>query len=221
MSDVLGPGPRTRVRRLPEKARYDRESIYAVLDHAPFCHLAAVVDGLGVALPTLAAREGDTLYVHGSRSNRVMTAVRESGEAWLTATLYDGIRVARSAFESSIAYRSVVVVGPVSEVRSLEERRRVLDLMTEAILPGRTGEIRPATDSELRRTMVLAVRIAEASLKVSAGPTDDDAEDQARPIWSGVLPARLVYDEPVPSTDGAMAQGLPVPASVRRRREAT
>ena len=217
MSDVLGPGPRTRVRRLPEKARYDRAAIYQVLDEAPFCHVAAVVDGLGVALPTLAAREADTLYIHGSRSNQIMRAVRDRGEAWVTATLYDGIRVARSSFESSIAYRSVVVVGPVREVRSLEERRRVLERITDVILPGRNSEIRPSTESEIRRTMVLALDIAEASLKVSAGPTDDPPEDQALPIWSGLVPARLVYDDPVPSSDGAMSTGLPVPESVRRR----
>ena len=217
MSDVLGPGPRTRVRRLPEKARYERDAVYEVLDAAPFCHLAATVDGMAVALPTLAAREGDVLYVHGSRSNRVLRALREQGEGWLTATLFDGIRVARSAFESSIAYRSVVVIGPVREIRSLEERRRVLDRLTEAILPGRTSEIRPSTESEIRRTMVLALRIAEASLKVSAGPTDDPPEDRDQPVWSGVLPARIVYDSPRPSRDGAMARGVPVPASVRRR----
>lgn len=218
MSDrALGPGPHTRVRRLPEKASYDESVIDAILDEARMCHVAAVVDGLAVALPTLHAREGRVIYLHGSKSNAVMKAVVANGRACVTATLYDGLRLARSGFESSIAYRSVVVVGTATLVEDAAEKARILDLFVDSILPGRASEVRPMSDSELRLTMVVAVGIDEASAKLSAGPTTDFDEDIDLPIWSGVIPARLLFGEPVPSADGAMAGGdVPVPPSVER-----
>ena len=217
MSEILGPGPHTRVRRLPEKARYDEATIFSILDEARMCHVAAVVEGRAVALPTLHARVDRRLYLHGSRSNAVLTALLDEGRAWVTATIYDGLRLARSGFESSIAYRSVVVSGPAREVVDEEEKRRILDYFVDAVLPGRAREVRPMSDRELRLTSVVEVDIEEASAKVSQGPTDDDADDQNLAIWSGVVPARLVFGEPVPSRDGAMASGeLDVPASVRR-----
>jgi nitroimidazol reductase NimA-like FMN-containing flavoprotein (pyridoxamine 5'-phosphate oxidase superfamily) len=215
VSDELGPGPRTRVRRLPEKATYDEATIFAVIDEARFCHVAATVHGKPVALPTLHAREGRTLYLHGSPSNEVMKSLVRSGEAFVTATLYDGLRLARSGFESSIAYRSAVVVGAASEVTDEREKVRVLNLFVERVLPGRALEVRPLSNDECRLTMVVAVSIEEASAKISAGPTDDEPEDQELNIWSGTVPARLVFDSPVPDTNGAMARGgITVPASV-------
>ena len=215
--DDLGPGPRTRVRRLPEKARYDESTIFAILDEARLCHVAAIVDGFALALPTLHAREGRTLYLHGSKSNAVMKAVVAAQCACVTATLYDGIRLARSGFESSIAYRSVVVVGAAKLIEDEVEKIRILDFFVDAILPGRAVEVRPMSEKEQRLTMVVAVSIDEASAKVSSGPTDDFDEDLDLPIWSGVVPARLRFDAPIPSTDGAMVTGeLALPASVRR-----
>ncbi len=217
MTERSWPGPRTRVRRLPAKARYDRRVVYGILDEARFCHVAAVIDGVAVALPTLHARDGDGLYVHGSRSNAVMKAVVTSGEACLTATVYDGIRVARSGFESSIAYRSVVVFGRAEVVSALGEKRRALDHFVDAVLPGRSREVRAVTDAELRATMVVRIAIDEASAKVSQGPTDDGDADRDLAIWSGVIPAALVWGSPVASRDGSMAAGtIPVPDSVRR-----
>ena len=170
-----------------------------------------------MVLPTLHAREGDVVYLHGSQSNAVMRAVLASGTACVTVTLYDGLRLARSGFESSIAYRSVVVFGDAREVDDPREKARVLDLFVDAILPGRAGEVRPMSDSEIRLTKVVAVSIGEASAKVSAGPTEDDVEDQDLRIWSGVVPARLVFADPIASSDGAMARGdVAVPDSVRR-----
>jgi uncharacterized protein len=219
MTDALGPGPRTRVRRLPKKARYEEALIFALLDEARFCHVAAVVAGRAVALPTLHAREGRVLYLHGSPANEVLKAVVAAGEACVTTTLYDGLRLARSGFESSIAYRSVVVFGRATPVTDEAERRRILDLFVDAVLPGRAREVREMTDAEVRLTQVVRVAIDEASAKVSDGPTEDSEQDQALPIWSGTVPARLVFDEPLASTDGAMAAGdIPVPDSVRRLR---
>lgn len=212
----LGPGPRTRVRRLPAKASYDADTIYAILDEARFCHVTAIVDGRAVALPTLHSREGHTLFIHGSQSNAVLRSVIASGEACVTVTLYDGLRLARSGFESSIAYRSVVVFGVAVEVSDRHEKTRVLNQFVDAILPGRAGEVRPMSDQEQRLTLVVAVTVDEASAKVSAGPTEDPDEDKELPIWSGSVPARMVFDQPVPSVDGAMASGVvEVPASVR------
>jgi nitroimidazol reductase NimA-like FMN-containing flavoprotein (pyridoxamine 5'-phosphate oxidase superfamily) len=213
--DVLGPGPRTRVRRLPKKATYDENTIFAVLDEARFCHVAATVHGKPVALPTLHAREDHTLYLHGSPSNEVMKSVIRSGEAFVTVTLYDGLRLARSGFESSIAYRSVVVIGAASEITDEEEKARVLNLFVDRVLPGRALEVRPLSDQERRLTLVVAVSIDEASAKISAGPTDDEPEDQELDIWSGTVPARVVFDTPVPDTNGAMGRGgIAVPSSV-------
>ena len=137
-----------------------------------------------------------------------MKSVLRQGEAFVTVTIFDGIRVARSGFESSIAYRSVVVVGAAREVSDVDEKRRLLDLFVDRVLPGRAREARAITDAEQRLTMFVAVRIDEASAKVSRR-TDRGRrpEDQALPIWAGTIPARLVFGEPVPDTRGAMANG--------------
>jgi hypothetical protein len=215
--DVLGPGRHTRVRRLPEKARYEVELINAILDEARICHVAAIVDGQAVTLPTLHAREGRTLYLHGNQSNAFMKAVFSSARAYVNVTIYDGLRLARSGFESSIAYRSVVVMGPASQVTDLEEKRRILDLFVDAILPGRSREVRPMNERELNLTLVVRVEISEASAKVSSGPTEDFEEDLELAIWSGTIPAHLHFDAPLASNDGAMANGeVPLPESVRR-----
>jgi len=217
MSDVLGPGPKTRVRRLPDKAHYERDVIYAVIDEAPLCHVAAIVNGGAMVIPTLHAREGDTLYLHGSPSNTVMKAVVASGEACISITLYDGLRLARSGFESSIAYRSVVLFGAATLVSDDDEKARVLDMFVDAVLPGRANEVRAMSDSERRLTVVVAVSIDEASAKLSSGPTDDPDEDLELPVWSGTVPARIVFGPPIPDTNGAMAKGtISVPASVER-----
>ncbi len=215
MTEALGPGSHTRVRRLPEKARYDRESVFGVLDAAPFAHLAAVVSGLAMALPTLAVREDDTLFIHGSRSNAVMRAAAEAGRAFVTATLYEGVRLARSGFESSIAYRSVSVVGPAAFVEDPQRCRELLDRFVDAVVPGRSREVRPARDDEVRRTAILGVRIQEAAVKVSAGPTDDDEDDRGLAIWAGLVPVLTCYGEPERFDDGGDPT-LEVPSSVRR-----
>jgi nitroimidazol reductase NimA-like FMN-containing flavoprotein (pyridoxamine 5'-phosphate oxidase superfamily) len=218
MSDeTLGPGNHTRVRRMPELANYDAVVIYDILDEARFCHVAAIVHGQAVTVPTLHAREGSTLYLHASQSNAFMKAVFSSASAFVSVTIYDGLRLARSGFESSIAYRSAVVVGPAIQVTDAIEKRRVLDMFVDAILPGRAPEVRPLSARELNLTLVVRVEINEASAKLSHGPTQDDEDDMALPIWSGTIPARLVFGAPEPSSDGAMKDGnVPLPESVER-----
>ena len=211
----LGPGEHTRVRRLPEKATYDADTIFAIIDGAPFVQLAAVVGDLAMTLPTLAGRDGHTLYVHGSQSNALLRAAVAAGRVHLTATCYDGLRLARSAFESSIAYRSASVVGTIRVVDDESEWTRASDLMTDAALPGRSREVRASSDRERRLTLICAIDVTEASAKVSVGPTDDEPEDLDSAVWAGTIPARLVYGAPQPATDGAMARGdIPLPPSV-------
>jgi uncharacterized protein len=215
-TEPLGPGPRTRVRRLAKKASYDEATIFAILDEAWIAHVAATVRGKPCALPTLHLREANTLYLHGSPSNEILKSIARAGEAFVTVTIFDGIRVARSGFESSIAYRSVVVVGEAHEVLDHDEKRRLLDRFVDRVLPGRAGEARPVTESEQRLTLLISVRIDEAAAKISHGETDDDLEDQSLPVWAGTIPARLVFGEPVPDTRGAMTNGeVEVPRSVR------
>lgn len=214
---ALGPGARTRVRRVAKKARYDEAVIYEILDRAHLCHIAALVNGAPVALPTLHAREGRTVFLHGSPSSEVMKAVVREGEAFVTATLFEGLRLARSGFHSSIAFRLVVVVGAAREVVDESEKLRVLNLFVDRVLPGRAREVRPISPKEIRLTMVVAVAIDEASAKVSSGPTDDDEADISLPIWSGTVPARLVFESPLPDANGAMSSGhVEIPPSVRR-----
>lgn len=217
MSDVLGPGARTRARRLPEKAAYDEATIFSILDAALLCHVAGIVEGLAMTLPTLHQRVGRTIYVHASKSNALLRAVLTVGEASLSVTHFDGLRLARSGFESSIAYRSVVVVGPVREITDPGEKLRVLNGFVDVVLPGRAREVRPISAREANLTMVVALHIDEAVAKVSQGPTSDDPEDAARAIWAGTIPARVTYGDPVPDVNGAMSTGeVTLSPSVRR-----
>jgi hypothetical protein len=210
------------VRRLPKKASYDAAVINSILDEAWVCHVAATVREKAAALPTLHLREGTTIFLHGSPSNEVMKAVVREGEAFLTVTIFDGLRLARSGFESSIAYRSVVVVGAAREVTDEREKARVLNRFVDRVVEGRASEVRPMSDQERRLTMVVAVAMDEASAKVSAGPTEDELEDQELAIWAGTVPARLVFGPPVPDTNGSMARGdIEVPASVQRLLESS
>ena len=217
MSEDLGPKEYSRVRRRPEKANYDEDVIFSMLDQARFCNIATVVDGRAVLLPTLHAREGRTIYLHGSASNAILKAMVQSGGGTLSVTHFDGLRLARSGFASSIAFLSAVVMGPVREVLDEKERHRILDMFVDAILPGRASEVRALREREVRLTMVVAMDIEAASAKISAGPTNDEEGDFDLEIWSGVVPAKLIFEEPIASTDGAMAAGdIALPASVLR-----
>ncbi len=213
----IGPGEFTRVRRLPKYAVYDEDQVLAIFDAARYCHLAGVVNSRAMVLPTLHAREGRTLYLHGSRSNALFRAVLEEGRATVTATVLDGLRLARTGFESSLAYRSVVALGTVREIEEDEEKSRVLDRLVDHVLPGRTSEVRPANPRELALTTVLAVDILEASGKIAHGPTEDEPEDAAQPVWAGFVPLVESYGTPVTQRDGALAEAdLPLPPSLRR-----
>src|SRR5256885_1220330 len=169
-SSSFQPTPRTDVRRHPERARYDRETVYQVIDEALICHVGFVADGRPVVIPTLHARLGDTLYIHGSAMARMLRTLAEGVEVCVTVTLVDGLVLARSAFAHSINYRSVVVLGRAREVTGAEEKWEALRATVEHAVPGRWDDVRWPEASELQLTAVVALPLEEASAKVRTGP---------------------------------------------------
>ncbi len=204
------PSDRTRVRRLAERGRYDRATIDAILDEGLVCHLGVVVDGEPHVIPTLHARIGDHLYVHGAVANFVLRTLDAGGAVCATVTLLDGLVLARSAFHHSVNYRSVVVFGRAERVTDPEEKWAALSAFVEHVVPGRSRDTRPPTPTELRSTMVLRLPLDEASAKVRTGGPKEEPEDLALDHWGGVVPLHLVAGEPVP--DDHVPAGGEVPA---------
>lgn len=206
----LSATPRTRLARLPERARTDRAVLYEILDEGMICHLGVVVDGSPRVLPTGYGRLGDTLYLHGSTGARsLMTA--PSQEICVTVTHLDGIVLARSLFHHSMNYRSAVVYGVPSVVTDADEKLAGLRAITENLAPGRWAEARQPTRKEMAGTSVLALSLDEASVKVRQGPPGDEEADLALDVWAGVLPVRRTFGTPEP--DPALRPGIPAPAT--------
>ncbi|WP_263172106.1 pyridoxamine 5'-phosphate oxidase family protein [Streptomyces sp. SCSIO ZS0520] len=211
-SPAYAPTARTIPTRARERASYDRESVHAALDGAFLCHLGFLRDGAPVVLPTLFARVGERLYLHGSTGSRPLRTAHgepEGIEVCLTVTHVDGLVLARSAFHHSINYRSVMVHGRAVAVLDEEERRLALNALVDQVVPGRSADSRPANAKELAATAVLALDLAEVSLKSRTGDPGDDPEDLSLPHWSGVLPVRTAYGEPVPAADLAETTAVP------------
>jgi uncharacterized protein len=203
--------PRTPI-RLPEKATTDRADLDALLDTARLGHFAVVAEnGTPAVIPTMIVRDGDRVLAHGSTGSRWMRRLATGVPTSLGVTAYDGVVVARSAFESSIRYRSAVMFGACSTVS--DDKGRFLDLITEALIPGRSAEVRRPTKAELAATLVLALPLDDWSLKISAGWPEDEDEDIAGPAWAGVVPVRETYDAPLAAPD--LRAGIEVPPSVR------
>src|SRR5437867_791104 len=207
------PTARTTVRRRPNRASYDRATIEAILDEGLFCHVGFVVDDQPYVIPTIHARVGDWLYIHGSAASRMLRAVQGGIRVCVTVTLLDGLVLARSAFHHSMNYRSVVLLGTAIEVTDEAERLRALEAIVEHIVRGRWAEIRWPNETELRATLVLRLPIEEASAKVRGGPPVDDEEDYALPCWAGEVPLRLVPQPPV--ADPRLNARIPPPPAVR------
>jgi uncharacterized protein len=205
--------PRTKLRRVPQRGAHDRETIDAILDEALVCHLGFVLDGRPAVVPTLHARVGDEVFVHGSAASRAIRALSGGLEACLTVTLIDGLVLARSAFHHSMNYRSVVLYGTARPVSAPEDKERALEAFTEKLVPGRWADVRWPTRKELKGTAALALPIAEGSAKVRTGPPIDDDEDYALDAWAGVVPMRLQTLEPEP--DPQLRVGIAEPAYVR------
>lgn len=205
--------PRTTITRLPEKGVDDLARLHSLLDEATIGHIGLVADGHPVVIPTAVARLGDTLLAHGSTGSRWMRMLAEGADASVAVTLTDGVVVARSAFESSLHYRSAVLFGRFA-VLDGPEKERGLDALVDSLIPGRRSEVRPSTRKEVAATMVLGLPITEWSLKVSDGWPDDAADDVAGDSWAGVVPVGVRYGEPIAAPDTRV--GIPVPHSVQR-----
>ena len=210
---TAAPSERVRVRRLHDKAAYDRERIHAILDEALVAHLGFVHDGTPFVIPTLHARIGDAVYVHGSSASCTLRALAGAVPVCLTVTLLDGLVLARSVFEMSVNYRSVVVLGEARAVTDPDEKLRALEAFTEQVLPGRWAAVRGPTPQELKATSILVLPLDEASAKVSeGGPDDGESADAALPVWAGHLPLHVVPGEPVACPH--LPPGIPVPPEI-------
>jgi len=192
------PSQRVRVRRLPKRAAYDRATIDPILDEALVCHLGFVHKNQPYVIPTLFARVGDRLYVHGSSASRMLGSLASGISACVTVTLLDGLVLARSAFHHSVNYRSVVLLGTAVPVTDPAEKTAALRAFTNHMVPGRWEDVRPPTDQELKATSVLYLLLDEVSAKVRIGPPVDDEEDYALDVWAGVVPLSLQAGKPVP-----------------------
>ncbi|GGS21034.1 hypothetical protein GCM10010269_69960 [Streptomyces humidus] len=206
------PTDRTIPTRAAQKASYDRELVHSILDEGYVCHLGFIRGGAPVVLPTLYARVGETLYVHGSTGSRPlrMTGQADPGlPVCLTVTHVDGLVLARSAFHHSVNYRSVVVHGTAYDVADPREKRAALDALVDQVVPGRAADSRPANRKELAATAVIRLDLGEVSAKTRTGGVNDEPEDLALPHWAGVVPLRKGYDAPVPEADLAPGAELP------------
>jgi uncharacterized protein len=198
MSESQMPTARTRVVREAERAVYDRDTVYRVLDEGFICHVGFVADGQPFVIPTSYGRKDATLYIHGSAASRLLRQIQKEGvPVCITVTLLDGLVLARSVFNHSMNYRSVVILGKAALVDDPEEKLAALRTLAEHILPGRWDDSRQPNERELKATSVLRVPIEEFSAKVRTGPPIDDAEDYSFPTWAGVVPLEMQAGEPI------------------------
>ncbi len=203
------PSDRTRVRRLPDRGRYDRATVDAILDAAVIGHVAWVDDGQPYATPTLVWREGDRLYWHGSSASRMLRSI-DGRQVCVTVTHLDGLVMARSGFNHSVNYRSAMVLGTAHLVTDEAGKDASLEAFFDRLYPGRWPGLRPMTPKERKATAVAWVDLSEASAKVRADVNHDDAGDETWPAWGGVIPVTRVLGEAVP--DAFTPDGMPAPA---------
>ena len=203
--------PRTRVKRLPDRGRYDRGTIDAILDEALICHVGFAVDGQPYVIPTGFARVDDVLYIHGSAASRMLRELTKGIDVCVTVTLLDGLVLARSAFHHSMNYRSVVLLGKAELVTDEAEKNAALEALTEHFIPGRWNDVRLPTDLELKATSVLKLPIDEASAKIRTGPPKDDEADYELNVWAGVIPLSISAGTPV--SDEKLQPGIETPAA--------
>ncbi len=199
---------KTALRRLPERSVSDREMIHRILDEGLLCHVAYLTEGRPVVIPTLYARDGESILLHGSPSSGIVRAVRNKSPLSVAITHVDGLVVARSAFESSANYRSVVIHG-YGELLKGGAHAEALNKVTDRLIPGRRGDIRPNHEIEVRQTAVVALPLDEVSTKVRTGPPDDDPADLESPVWAGVIPVHQEYGRPEPAPN--LGPGIDLP----------
>jgi hypothetical protein len=201
--------PQNRVKRLPKRGSYDAATIYPILDEAMICHVGFVQDGQPYMIPTLHARDGDTLLLHGATTSRMLQHAAAGHPLCVTVTLIDGVVLARSVFHHSINYRSAVVFGVGTPIEDADAKMAALARFTDKLLPGRWADARPPNEVELKATAVVAVDMLSASAKVRTGDPGDDEEDIALPIWAGVIPLALHAGAPIPAPN--LAADVPLP----------
>jgi nitroimidazol reductase NimA-like FMN-containing flavoprotein (pyridoxamine 5'-phosphate oxidase superfamily) len=207
------PTERTQIKRLPKRGKYDRETVYSILDSGFVCHVGFIADGQPYVIPTNYGRSGDTLYLHGSAASRMLRTLSEGVPVCVTVTHVDGIVLARSAFHHSVNYRSVVILGTARVVEDPAEKMEALRIFTEHVLKGRWEEIRWPNEQEMKGTTVLALPLEEVSAKVRTGGPVDDEADYALPVWAGVLPLETVAKAPQP--DARLKSDTPLPAYLK------
>lgn len=212
---MLKKTERTKIARKPDRGRYDRETVHAIIDEALYCHVGIVVNERPVVIPTAHWRQGDRLYMHGSRVSRLIEVMAAGADICVTVTLLDGLVLARSGFHHSMNYRSVVIFGQAAPIEGREAKLAAMRAFMERIAPGRWDELRPPTEKEIDATGIVALKLDEASAKVRAGPPADDEADYAHPVWAGVVPVTESLGEPVPDT--GLAPGIALPAYLGRR----
>ena len=210
MSDSVAPTERTRVIREPQRAVYDRAAINAILDEALICHVGFTADSQTYVIPTMFARVNDSIYFHGSAASRMLRNLSNGLGVCITVTLTDGLVLARSVFNHSMNYRSVVALGTAQLIDDSSEKLTALHAFTEKILPGRWNDARQPNEKELKATSILKLPLTEVSAKVRAGDVEDDADDYALKVWAGIVPLRLVADAPI--RDERCDPSLPIPA---------
>ena len=197
MSQTQMPTPRTRLVREAERGVYNRETAYRILDEGFLCHVGFVADGQPFVIPTSYGRKDDRLYIHGSAASRMLRQMKEGVPVCVTVTLLDGLVLARSIFNHSMNYRSVVILGKATPVDDPLEKVEALRLLSEHIIPGRWADARQPNERELKATLVMRVPIEEFSAKVRSGPPIDDEDDYSFPTWAGVVPLETVSRPPI------------------------
>ncbi|HJZ48956.1 MAG TPA: pyridoxamine 5'-phosphate oxidase family protein [Roseiflexaceae bacterium] len=213
MQDTFPKTSRNKVKRLPERGHYDAATIYPIIDAALICHVGFVLDGQPFIIPTLHARRGDTILLHGAKGNRLLRHIQSGGEVCISVTLMDGIVLARSVFHHSINYRSAVLFGKGAVIADDQARLQALEAFTERLIPGRWRDVRQPNEVELKQTTIVAVPIESASAKIRNGPPKDEAEDYDLPVWAGVLP--LQHAAGMPIADPQLKPGVELPDYIR------
>ena len=209
MSDTFSVTDRTRIVREPNRAIYDRDAIYKILDEAFTCHVGFAVDGQPFVIPTMFARVGDAIYFHGSAASRTLRGLAAGLPVCITVTLSDGLVLARSVFNHSMNYRSVVALGNATVIDEPAKKLEALRAFTEKLIPGRWNDARQPNEKELKATSILKLLLTEVSAKVRTGDVEDDAPDYELPVWAGVIPLRLVVEEPI--RDSRCDASIPTP----------
>ena len=213
---LIMPTERTTLHRMPQRASYDRALLERILDEALYCHVGFVIDQQPYVLPTIHARAGDQLFLHGSSAGRMLTAAATGIPICVTVTILDGLVLARSVYHHSMNYRSAIILGHAVEVLDPAERLQALRTIVEHVIPGRWNDVRGPNQQELKATRVVRLPIIEASVKVRTGPPVDDEEDYGLPCWAGEIPLRLEHHAPVP--DPRLTRSAPLPEYAVRGR---